>query len=479
MKYDMRRASLLASTGLAIACSVETAWAAPPSAPKDVRQTETSPAHITVEWTDTATDEAGYRIWRRKAGEKWYLAGQTGPNCSRFNDGGMQQQTAYEHKVAAFNASGESGHVQAPGSAQTAPAAQHLQPQIVIPAGATYPAAPTAVALSSGRLLVVYQTGETSNRRRFWNQSLWAIVSGDDGRTWSAPRLLFQGGRETVFGKPALARMPDGRLGLSFSLFGLDAKGKIVDRQRQFVHSNDQGATWSTPVDMGATSSNNDTLIVGDRGRLLQALTGYEPAAQIVASDDRGATWRKLAEVSAIESARPTGEAALVHAGAGRLVFLSRHEAPFYCLSHSCDNGRTWSEPHTLYLGGGDNPPKIARLPGRDTLVSIVHSWYQGKRSKDRRQLASVISEDGGRTWGNFRLIGFAPDGKNGFLQHSVTFVGDTAYVFYGGGSSRDTADGVDLRLIRLGKDFFTSTTRWPYDWQGRPLNTSDRMPTR
>jgi hypothetical protein len=46
--------------------------------------------------------------------------------------------------------------------------------------------------------------------------------------------------------------------------------------------------------------------------------------------------------------------------------------------------------------------------------------------------------------------------------------VGDTAYVFYGGGSRLDTNDGDDLRLIRLHKDFFTSTTPWPYDWQGR-----------
>ena len=30
--------------------------------------------------------------------------------------------------------------------------------------------------------------------------------------------------------------------------------------------------------------------------------------------------------------------------------------------------------------------------------------------------------------------------------------------------------DGKVLRFIRLGKDFFTSTTPWPYDWQGRPL---------
>ena len=152
-------------------------------------------------------------------------------------------------------------------------------------------------------------------------------------------------------------------------------------------------------------------------------------------------------------------------------MFLSRHEAPFYFLSFSGDNGQTWGEPGTLYLGGGDNPPKLARIPGTDVLVAVVHSWYVGKRTKDRRQLGSVISRDGGRTWDNFRLLGHFPDGKDGFLQHSLTFVGDTAYIFYGGGSNNDTADGTDLLLLRVAKDFFTSTEAWPYDARGVTAN--------
>jgi hypothetical protein len=466
----MRLLVLLGSSLGMISSMGPVAGAAPPSAPKDVRHTERSPAHLRIEWTDVAADETGYRIWRRKAGDKrWYLAGETGSNATRFDDGGAQEQTAYEHEVAAFNISGEGQHVQTPGATSTLPMTAHLEPQIVIPAGNTYPADPSALTLKDDRLLLVYAKGEVSHRRERWNQSLWQMVSADEGRTWSAPRLVVQGGQETVYGKPALVRIPDGRLGLSYSCFGLDPKGKIVQRRRQFVSSGDEGATWSRPVDMSASSSNNDTLIVGDRGRLLQALTDYDPAARIVASDDGGATWWKLAEVAAVEAARPTGEAALVNAGAGRLIFLSRHEAPFYCLSDSDDNGQTWGSPHTLYLGGGDNPPKIVRLPGGNTLAAIVHSWYQGAKSKDRRQLASVISEDGGRTWGNFRLIGYAADGKDGFLQHSVTFAGDVAYLFYGGGSRNDTGDGIDLRLIRLHKQFFTSTIPWPYDWRGSP----------
>jgi hypothetical protein len=126
-----------------------------------------------------------------------------------------------------------------------------------------------------------------------------------------------------------------------------------------------------------------------------------------------------------------------------------------------------------LPLGGGDNPPKLVELPDGKTLAAVVHSWYPGKKAKDRRQLASLVSRDGGRTWDNFRLIGCAPEGDDGFLQHSLTFAGDVGYLFYGGGSRLDTNDGKDLRLIRLHSDFFTSTTPWPYEWQGQPRSES------
>src|SRR5687767_9730061 len=68
----------------------------PLAEPRRVRQTASSPAHLRVEWDDAATEESGYRVWRREAGKVWYLAGETGPNATHFDDGGMQELTAYE-----------------------------------------------------------------------------------------------------------------------------------------------------------------------------------------------------------------------------------------------------------------------------------------------------------------------------------------------------------------------------------------------
>lgn len=454
--------------------------AAPPSAsdgrlaaPKNLRHTAASPAHLRVEWDDVATDEAGYRIWRREAGGEWYLAGTTGPDVTHFDDGGTKPATNYEHRVAAFDKSGAGEEVVSAASA-TLPMTSHLAAEVIIPPGKTYPAGPSSVLLKSGELLLAYQVGNAEKLKNHANESIWLRTSRDGCTGWSDARLLFGGNAQTVFGKSALVRMQNGHLGMSFSRWTCDEKGVIVDRKRQFVASADEGETWSEPVDIGPFSANNHTLIVGDKGRLLEALSDFSGVAKIYGSDNHGGKWRELGSVAG----KRLGEAALAHTGEGRIVFISRHEWPFYRLSFSSDNGVTWEKTDAvLPLGGGDNPPKLVMLPDGKTLAAVVHSWYPGKKAKDRRQLASLVSLDGGRTWDNFRLIGCAPEGNDGFLQHSLTFAGHVGYLFYGGGSRLDTGDGKDLRLIRMHTDFFTSTTPWPYDWQGKPSDASGLNP--
>lgn len=458
---------------LPVKTNKKSARAAPPlnkdlALPTNVRHTAASPAHLRVEWNDLERHETGYRIWRREVGGEWYLAGETPANTTHFDDGGMQELTRYEHRVAAWNATGEGPSTISP-VGETLRMAEHLKPEIVIPAGRTFPAAPAAVPLKSGEILLVFQTGNAEARRNHTNETLWATTSSDSRRRWQAPRPLLRGDAKVVFGKAALLRMSDGRIGLNFSRWQLDEKGKIVDRSRQFMVSADEGETWSEAVDVGPLSANNQTLINAADGRIVEALSDTSGVGKIFGSDDLGRSWRQLGAVPG----RRLGESALAHLGRGKLIFLSRHEWPFYRLSFCNDNGVTWEDDKSLlYLGGGDNPPKLVVLPDGKTLAAIVHSWYPGRKSKDRRQLGSVISRDGGRTWDNFRLIGYAPDGKDGFLQHAVTFVDDTAYLFYGGGSARDTNDGDDLRLLRLSADFFTSTALWPYDAQGGALNS-------
>lgn len=476
MKPTLALLTALLLAPLAALCAVEPI----PAAPKNVRVTETSPAHVRVEWSAEVQNETGYRIWRRMAGEayqSWRVVGEAPSHRTYFDDGGLDPTTRYEHRVTAFTGQGESSSSTI--VASTTPAlTPHLESSIVVALDEKFAHSPTAVADETGRVVLAYVLGNAGHRESWSGSSIWMRVSQDGGRTWDEAVPIVTGRPTVAFAKPSLVFLPDGRLGMSYSQFTLDDKGRLPgsgNRIRLFRRSADQGRTWSTPVETGKGSSNNDAMVLGVDGRLLEALqTGYtresEPLALIVASDDLGSSWRTLSKAGAIPAAQPTGESDLAHLGGGRLILLSRHEAPFYCLNFSADNGLTWEGPHTLWVGGGDNPPKIARIPGTETLVAVVHSWTDGTQKKDRRQLASVISMDGGRTWDNFRLIGFAPDGKDGFLQHAVTFQGDAALIFYSDGSKGDTNQSRHLRLIRLHRDFFTSGTPWPYDWKGHHI---------
>ena len=82
------------------------------SAPTNIRITESSPAHLRVEWDSAAQGESGYRVWRRRLTEKeprpWHLAGEVPAKVTHFDDGGLNHETAYEHKVAALGPAGES-----------------------------------------------------------------------------------------------------------------------------------------------------------------------------------------------------------------------------------------------------------------------------------------------------------------------------------------------------------------------------------
>lgn len=430
----------------------------------DVRHTERSPAHLRVEWRDAATREDGFRIWRRRLAAEgtrpWHLAGEVSANTTHFDDGGLNHETEYEHRVAAFRGRTEGEAVAVAKASRTPRMSRHLDSQVVVPPGAIA-TSPSALVETDGRILLSYDQ----------LSSVWLRRSSDGGGSWDEAECVLRGEPGARYHKTALVRLPDGSVGLACTRMIFSPSHKIPGRERLFLRSADGNSPWSEPVLMGRSSANNSTLIVGAAGRLLEPLNdGIYPNVLIVASDDRGASWRTLSEVAARKEALPTGESSLVHVGLGRLVLVSRHEQPFYCLNFSEDNGATWEHPYTLWLGGGDNPPKIAAIPGTGLLVAVVSSWYDGAKAKDRRQLASVISADGGRTWDNFRLIGFVPQEDDGFVQYSLSFGGDTAYLFYGAGTRGDTWHAKELRLIRLHRDFFTSRVPWPYDWRGRPV---------
>jgi hypothetical protein len=93
------------------------------------------------------------------------VAGETGPIVTHFDAGGMQQTTAYELRVAPFNSAGLGEAVVTAEASSTLRMAPHLTPTVVVPMSSTFAAAPAAVPLKSGELLLAFHTGNAKDRR--------------------------------------------------------------------------------------------------------------------------------------------------------------------------------------------------------------------------------------------------------------------------------------------------------------------------
>lgn len=90
------------------ACATTLAPSSPPAGVSGVNAKPTDSHTIWVSWTDNATNEEGFRIYRSTdGGAGWTLAGAASVNQSIFEDSGRQSEQLVWYRVMAFNAAGE------------------------------------------------------------------------------------------------------------------------------------------------------------------------------------------------------------------------------------------------------------------------------------------------------------------------------------------------------------------------------------
>ena len=85
------------------------------TAPTTFTGNATSPTTATVNWTDAATNETGYEIWRRKVltsttFTKWAMAKLTNANVTSLADIGLDPGATYQYKIRAVSNSGRSNY---------------------------------------------------------------------------------------------------------------------------------------------------------------------------------------------------------------------------------------------------------------------------------------------------------------------------------------------------------------------------------
>ena len=295
-----------------------------------------------------------------------------------------------------------------------------------------------------------------------------AIHSDDQGRTWSAPRVVEENaGRENVM-SVSLLRLAAGRLAFFYCL-----TNDLSDARPRLRLSGDEGATWSEPkLVIGAPGYfvlNNDRVVQLRSGRLVvpvayHRMNGPDPGnynsfdrravALWYLSDDEGATWRESADWWAIPVRSTSGlqEPGVVQLADGRLFCWARTDQGAQYGMFSEDDGNTWSAPAPTPLRSPTSPASIKRLPGSSDLLAVWndHSGAFPFVEKKRTPLVCAISADNGVTWTKRKLLEPDPDGW--YCYTAIHFVPDAVLLAYCAGDPK--VGGLNrLRIRRVALD--------------------------
>ena len=79
-----------------------------PATPGSLTATAVSASQVNLGWVDAANNETGYRVYRSTAGGAYTLLATLAANATTYSNTGLIAGTAYNYRVTAFNASGES-----------------------------------------------------------------------------------------------------------------------------------------------------------------------------------------------------------------------------------------------------------------------------------------------------------------------------------------------------------------------------------
>ncbi len=305
--------------------------------------------------------------------------------------------------------------------------------------------------------------------------------STDAGRTWSpqqqiahlAPRLPrnphmpddkkkknMGGPEEQTVNNPMLIATREGPVHFVY----------CVEYMRAFhSRSDDDGVTWSKPVEITATFDRFrpeidwQAIATGPghgiqlrSGRLLVPvwLATYEKTAaqrkgcSVIFSDDGGATWQRGDMAMTIG-----GESSVAELSDGRVVLSSRNtdKRNRRAVVYSRDGATGWTKPEFIeeLLEPGCMAGLVSHpgLPGANRPLLLHSSPHTTKRDhRERKNVSIHLSRDDGRTWPVRRLL---QPGPSAYSDLAVLPDG-TVLCFYESGKPGETRRGGDWAYATL-----------------------------
>ncbi len=302
---------------------------------------------------------------------------------------------------------------------------------------------PVIARLQSGALLCVWTAARKGVLESY---RIVGALSHDNGKTWGAPALLFQGNK-------ALEADPNivlnGRRVLVFSTT-VPLPLKIEKTQIWMKSSDDLGETWSAPLEVPMPHRYvagkihvghrlpDGTLIMGyaydtwaEQGMIPATEGEMDIKSGVLRSRDGGRTWMAGGDLyvpcipkSSPHSVSGLDEPSTVVLKDGTIAVLLRSAGTRLFQSRSRDGGLTWEKPEPSPLTSHNAPAALWRLEGPEDEILVV--WDNSPRS--RAPLCAALSRDGARSWSAPKVLSSPPAGVQASYP-SATQASDGALV--------------------------------------------------
>ncbi|MBN2296472.1 MAG: exo-alpha-sialidase, partial [Pirellulales bacterium] len=232
-------------------------------------------------------------------------------------------------------------------------------------------------------------------------------TSGDDGRTWSKPKLVIDPSGNVRAFDPCLWIDPDGRLWLFWAQGWSHWDGRAGVWAIVTEDPNGENPAWSEPRRLcHGVMMNKPTVTSKGQWLLPAAVWPMTPSAgansqdmgkldgtNVICSTDHGATWKLLAQAPIPKTA--CDEHMIVERADGSLWILARTR---YGIgeSISTDGGKTWSDGVPSSIKHATARFFIRRLKSGKLLL-VKHGPIDKRTS--RLNLTAYLSDDDGKTW--------------------------------------------------------------------------------
>ena len=269
---------------------------------------------------------------------------------------------------------------------------------------------PSIITAINGDLIAAIDERVPSCGDLKWSRDINIVIrkSSDNGKTWgkiekiidyplgqsaSDPSMILDKQTNTIF--------------LFYNYMDLDNQKDIY--YLKYISSNDNGKSWSKPVDITNQISkenwkNDFKFITSGRGiqtkkgTLLHCLVNLQKGTHVFGSNDNGKTWFITETPTS-----PGDESKIVELNDGSWMVNSRVNKLGYRYSHvSNDDGKTWiSKKEESIIDPGCNGSLIRYSHDKKNLLLLTNI----NNKKERKEIVLRYSIDEGKSWSNPKII--------------------------------------------------------------------------